>query len=89
MDEVLKGLYHILEVNSTIYRGDEMKLHKILELKRISIKELSQLTGIKYHTIHKCCSKKTHPSVKNAKIIAKALGIKWYTLFEDEETTED
>lgn len=64
-----------------------MKLHKILRERGISLKEMSELTGIKYGTMFKYSSGERKISVKAAKIIGKALGIPWWTLFEDEELT--
>ena len=64
-----------------------MKLHKILRDKGISLKEMSELTGIKYGTMFKYASGERNITVKAAKIIGKALKIPWWTLFENEELT--
>lgn len=61
-----------------------MKLHKILRDKGISIKEISELTGIKYGTMFKYSSGERNISVKAAKKIGKVLDVPWWKFFEDE-----
>lgn len=66
-----------------------MKLYQILRERGISMPKLSELSGVSYYTIYKCCKRGTTPTVPNAKKFAKAIGIPWYIFFEDGETNED
>ena len=62
-----------------------MKLNNILKYKGLTIQEVSEKTGINYHTLHKYSSCVREPSVKNAKILGRFLEIDWWLFFEEDE----
>ena len=63
-----------------------MKLNNILKHKGITLQQLSEQTGINYHTLQKYSCEIREPSVKNAKILGKFFEIDWWLLFEEEDS---
>ena len=56
-------------------------INKILKEKKLTAKQLSEMTGINYFTIQKYSCGARKPTVENAKKIGKALEIDWLVLF--------
>ena len=61
-----------------------MKLNKILKEKKMSVKQLSEQTGINYGTMLKYSSGERNITVKAAKKIGKVLDVPWWEFFEEE-----
>lgn len=62
-----------------------MQLNKMLKCSGITVKQLSEQTGIKYRTLLKYSCGERNLTVDAAKIIGKALDINWWLFFEDEK----
>lgn len=61
-----------------------MKLNNILIERNMTLRQLSEATGINISSIQKYSCEKRKPTVNNAKKIGKFLGFDWWLLFEDE-----
>ncbi|MCQ4935001.1 helix-turn-helix domain-containing protein [Anaerotignum propionicum] len=61
-----------------------MQLNKILKCRGLTVKQLSEQTGIKYRTMLKYSCGERKLTVDAAKIIGKALNINWWLFFEEE-----
>lgn len=66
-----------------------MGINKILRKYRVTAKQVSEQTGIKYGTMLKYSSGERKPSVSNAKKIAEVLHMDWWELFEESVDTEE
>lgn len=60
-----------------------MKLSEIMKEKKVSSKQLAELTGISSRTIEGYRSGRREPNLKTGLIIARALEIDPYDLFDD------
>jgi len=60
-----------------------MKLSEIMKEKKVSSKQLEEMTGISVRTIEGYRSGRREPNLKNGLIIAKALDLDPYELYDD------
>lgn len=58
-------------------------INKILKERKLTARQLSDMTGINISAIQKYSCGARKPTVENAKKIGKALGIDWWLLFTD------
>ena len=62
-----------------------MAIREFLKKRKVTLKEVSERTGIKYGTVSKYSSGERNLSIKNAKKIAEVLHLEWWELFDDEQ----
>lgn len=61
-----------------------MYLKKIMYDKDLSIKEVSEKSGVGYHTLQKYLKSGRGMTVENAKKLGDSLDFNWWELFEDD-----
>lgn len=61
-----------------------MYLKKIMDDRHLTIKEVSEKSGVGYHTLQKYLKNGRGLTIENAKKLGKALGFNWWELFEDD-----
>ncbi len=64
-------------------KHEQTTLRKLLILKGVSAKQLSEILGIKYKTMLKYSSGERNIPIVTAKKIGKVLDVDWWTLFDD------